>query len=73
MAMSTRAKWMAQCISDIFPSISEYEALVSDKTQGHPKGDSKGPFPTLTEFKINLLVFRSSSATPSTSLSSMGS
>jgi hypothetical protein len=27
MAMSTRAKWMAQCISDIFPSISEYEAL----------------------------------------------
>ena len=30
MAMSTRAKWMAQCISDIFPSVSEYEALVSD-------------------------------------------
>ena len=53
MAMSTRAKWMAQCISDIFPSISEYEALVSDKTQGHSKGNPKGPFQTLTEFKIN--------------------
>ncbi len=28
MAMSTRAKWMAQCISDIF-GIGEYEAHVS--------------------------------------------
>ena len=73
MAMSTRAKWMAQCISDIFPSITEYEALVSAKTQGRPKGDPKGPSPTLTEFKINFLVFRSSSATPSTNSSSMGS
>ena len=51
MAMSTRAKWMAQCISDIFPSISEYEALVSDQTRGHPKGDPKRPSPSLTEFK----------------------
>ena len=51
MAMSTRAKWMAQCISDIFPSISEYEALVSDQTRGHPKGDPKRPSSSLTEFK----------------------
>jgi hypothetical protein len=28
MANSTRTKWMAQCISDIF-NINEYESLVS--------------------------------------------
>ena len=34
MAMSTRAKWMAQCISDIF-GIGEYDAHVSTRDQSY--------------------------------------
>lgn len=32
MANSTRTKWMAQCVSDIF-NINEYESLVSTVAQ----------------------------------------